>query len=233
MHKTKRISVKHEIFSTPKHPSEGVYVDYHPTDLGATFTEATSRGEKVWMSSLVKEKERLTYSKGRMGKLVDEEKEWTAFEETLDERDGGLEESVMNDSIKLAEGDEVTVVTHQSIPSDAPASSNFCSNTQIILNSSPHAPSNLDERLALLLAAIPHQIRIQRHILLLIQCNHRAASIPKHPQTLPPLHLSPALDTLDILHRAHQHRADRHKRHERTMRPLKNHHRPSILAEHV
>ena len=84
----KHIGIMHEVFSAPKHSWEGIYVNYHPTGLGATFTEATVKGEKVWASPLVQGKGKMTYSRGRMGREFDVEKEWTAFEETLGAADG-------------------------------------------------------------------------------------------------------------------------------------------------
>lgn len=87
-HKLKHVGIMHEVFAVPKHASEGVYVNYHPTGMGATFTEANVNGEKMWMSPLVQGKGRLTYSKGRMGRPLNEKNEWTAFEETLGEVDG-------------------------------------------------------------------------------------------------------------------------------------------------
>ena len=87
-HKMKHVGIMHEIFSAPKHAAEGIYVNYHPTGLGATFTEANVKGEKVWMSPLVEGKGKLAYSKGRMGKPLDQEKEWAAFEGTLGGGDG-------------------------------------------------------------------------------------------------------------------------------------------------
>lgn len=89
-HKMKHVGIMHEIYAAPKHASEGIYVNYHPTGLGATFTEARvgKEGERVWMSPLVQGKGRLTYSKGRMGRGLDEKTEWAAFEETLGKEDG-------------------------------------------------------------------------------------------------------------------------------------------------
>lgn len=87
-HKMKHVGIMHEIYAAPKHSSEGIYVNYHPTGLGATFTEANVKGEKVWMSPLVQGKGSLTYSKGRMGRSLDEKNEWKAFEETLGSDDG-------------------------------------------------------------------------------------------------------------------------------------------------
>lgn len=85
------MGIMHEVFAAPRHASEGVYVNYHPTGLGATFTEATVKGEKLWMSPLVKGKGPLTYSKGRMGKKFDLGSEWEAFEGTLGGEDGKYE----------------------------------------------------------------------------------------------------------------------------------------------
>lgn len=82
-HNLKHIGIMHEIYAAPKHASEGVYLNYHPTGLGATFTEANVEGEKVWMSPLVEGKGKMMYSKGRMGKAFSEKSEWTAFEETV------------------------------------------------------------------------------------------------------------------------------------------------------
>ena len=77
----------HEVYAAPRHSWEGIYVNYHPTGLGATFTEANVKGEKKWMSPLVKGRGKLAYSKGRMGREYGDN-EWTAYEETLGEFEG-------------------------------------------------------------------------------------------------------------------------------------------------
>lgn len=81
------LAIMHEVFAAPKRSWEGIYINYHPTGLGAAFSEGTvkdERGErKVWMSPLVKGKGQLTYSKGRMGKAPSD-KEWVAYQEMLD-----------------------------------------------------------------------------------------------------------------------------------------------------
>ena len=81
-HKHKHIGIMHEVFAAPKNSWEGIYMNYHPTGLGATNKEVTVDGKKVWMNPLVLGKGRLTYSKGRMGRPYGE-KEWPAFENTL------------------------------------------------------------------------------------------------------------------------------------------------------
>ncbi len=86
--KLKHVGIMHEVFAAPKHSWEGIYVNYHPTGLGATFKEVEVDGVKKWASPLVEGKGKLTYSKGRMGRKFDEEKEWTAFEKTMGEADG-------------------------------------------------------------------------------------------------------------------------------------------------
>ncbi|KAK5162868.1 uncharacterized protein LTR77_011125 [Saxophila tyrrhenica] len=83
LHRLRHLGIMHEVFAAPKHASEGVYINYHPTGLGATFTEAEVDGEKVWVSPLVEGKGKMRYSKGRMGRQFSEEKEWAAFEEAF------------------------------------------------------------------------------------------------------------------------------------------------------
>jgi heme-degrading monooxygenase HmoA len=82
-HKLPHIGIMHEVFAAPKNSWEGIYVNYHPTGLGATRKEVSVGGEKVWMNPLVKGRGRLTYSKGRMGRPYSSEKEWVALEKTL------------------------------------------------------------------------------------------------------------------------------------------------------
>ena len=83
VHKLPHIGIMHEVFAVPKNSWEGIYMNYHPTGLGATRKEVSVGGEKGWMNPLVKGKGRLTYSKGRMGRPYSNEKEWVAFENTL------------------------------------------------------------------------------------------------------------------------------------------------------
>ena len=80
----KHIAIMHEVFAAPKNSWEGVYINYHPTGLGAARKEATVDGKQVWINPLVKGNGRLTYSKGRMGKPFGNG-EWNAFEKTLEE----------------------------------------------------------------------------------------------------------------------------------------------------
>ena len=77
------IGIMHEVFAAPKHSWEGIYVNYHPTGLGATRKEVGVRGERVWVNPLVRGRGRLTYSKGRMGRAFSREEEWVALEKTL------------------------------------------------------------------------------------------------------------------------------------------------------
>ena len=81
--KLDHIGIMHEVFYCPKNCWEGIYVNYHPTGLGATRKEVTVDGKKVWMNPLVQGRGRLTYSKGRMGRKYDNGKEWIALENTL------------------------------------------------------------------------------------------------------------------------------------------------------
>ena len=77
--KHKHIGIMHEVYAAPKNSWEGIYVNYHPTGIGATTREAEIDGKKVWMNPLVHAKGPLRYSKGRMGRPFGE-KEWVAFE---------------------------------------------------------------------------------------------------------------------------------------------------------
>ena len=81
--KHSKISIMHEVFSAPAHAWEGVYINYHPTGLGAASKEVElEKGGKVWMNPLVQGRGQLNYSRGRMG-LALKDNEWNAFEETL------------------------------------------------------------------------------------------------------------------------------------------------------
>lgn len=80
--KHKHIGIMHEVFAAPKNGWEGVYVNYHPTGLGATSQEVNIDGKQVWTSPLVECKGQLRYSKGRMGRPFGD-KEWVALENTL------------------------------------------------------------------------------------------------------------------------------------------------------
>ena len=82
--KLNHIGLMHEVFNCPRNSWEGIYVNYHPTGIGATRKEVTVDGEKVWMNPLVQGKGRLTYSKGRMGKAFSTDKEWQSFHSVLD-----------------------------------------------------------------------------------------------------------------------------------------------------
>lgn len=84
--KHKHIGIMHEVYAAPKKSWEGVYINYHPTGLGATNKEVNLDGKKVWMNPLVQGKGKLTYSKGRMGHSYGD-KEWMAFENTLTSED--------------------------------------------------------------------------------------------------------------------------------------------------
>ena len=84
----KHIGLMHEVFSCASGAWEGIYVNYHPTGLGACSTEAEVIGDdgrprKMWVNPLVHGGGKLRYSKARMGNLaVDKKNEWVAFEET-------------------------------------------------------------------------------------------------------------------------------------------------------
>lgn len=87
--KPKHVGIMHEIFVAPKGSWEGVYVNYHPTGLGATTAPvAMDDGSTVWVNSLVEGKGKLAYSRGRMGREFAREKEWEAYEKTLAVNDG-------------------------------------------------------------------------------------------------------------------------------------------------
>ena len=58
-------------------------MNYHPTGLGATRVEVEVEGKKQWMNPLVQGRGRLTYSKGRMGKAFDVQKEWKALDDLV------------------------------------------------------------------------------------------------------------------------------------------------------
>lgn len=77
------LAIMHEVFVCPNNCWEGIYMNYHPTGLGATRKEVTIDGKKVWMNPLVQGRGRLTYSKGRMGRSYNTEKEWVAFDNML------------------------------------------------------------------------------------------------------------------------------------------------------
>ena len=77
------IGIMHEIYTAPKNNWEGVYVNYHPTGLSAATIETERDGKKVWVNPLVKGNGRLTYSKGRMGKVFSPETEWKAYDDAL------------------------------------------------------------------------------------------------------------------------------------------------------
>ncbi|CAI6314097.1 unnamed protein product [Periconia digitata] len=77
------LGIMHEIFLSPAGGWEGVYVNYHPTGLGATSKEVIGPdGETRWINPLIKTNGKLLYSKGRMGREV-EEKEWLEFEKLV------------------------------------------------------------------------------------------------------------------------------------------------------
>jgi len=77
------LAIMHEVFAAPKHSWEGVYLNYHPTGLGATAVEVERDGKNVWVNPLVKGTGKLTYSKGRMGKVFSYDSEWKAYDDTL------------------------------------------------------------------------------------------------------------------------------------------------------
>ena len=77
------IGIMHELYYSPKNCWEGIYVNYHPTGLGATSIEVPSvekDGKSSWYSPLVQGKGPLRYSKGRMGRTFGEKQEWPEFE---------------------------------------------------------------------------------------------------------------------------------------------------------
>lgn len=78
--KQHHIGIMHEVLVAPPGGWEGVYVNYHPTGLGATTKEVEVDGERVWMSPLVQGKGQLRYSAGRLGRKFEVEREWRAFE---------------------------------------------------------------------------------------------------------------------------------------------------------
>ncbi|KAK4629526.1 Monooxygenase [Fulvia fulva] len=82
----KHIGIMHEVFACPRNSWEGIYLNYHPTGLGATTKEVEVGGKKVWMSPLVKGKGTLNYSKGRMGRAFGS-KEWEALDRTHGEHE--------------------------------------------------------------------------------------------------------------------------------------------------
>lgn len=70
-------------YAAPKKGWEGVYLNYHPTGLGATTKEALINGKPTWLNPQVRAKGRLNYSKGRMGRVYDTESEWIPYEKAL------------------------------------------------------------------------------------------------------------------------------------------------------
>lgn len=85
--KHKYIGIMHEVFACPKQHWEGVYINYHPTGLGATSKEVEVNGQKVWMNPLVKVAGKLLYSNGRMGRPFDYKQEWAPLESALPEEE--------------------------------------------------------------------------------------------------------------------------------------------------
>ncbi|EMC99306.1 hypothetical protein BAUCODRAFT_31625 [Baudoinia panamericana UAMH 10762] len=82
--KLAHISIMHEVYAAPKKSWEGIYANYAPTGLGRVTKAATTvDGNEVWLNTLVKGKGRLAYSKGRMGRVYDQQSEWSAFDSTL------------------------------------------------------------------------------------------------------------------------------------------------------
>lgn len=61
--KHKHIGIMHEVYASPRTGWEGIYVNYHPTGIGATALEAEVGGKKAWMNPLVQVKGPLRYSK--------------------------------------------------------------------------------------------------------------------------------------------------------------------------
>ena len=78
--KHEHIGIMHEVYNSPANNWEAVYLNYHPTGLGATRKQVTVDGEKVWMNPLVEAKGQLRYSKGRMNRGFSEKQEWPEFE---------------------------------------------------------------------------------------------------------------------------------------------------------
>lgn len=78
--KHKHIGIMHEVYYSPKNCWEGIYVNYHPTGLGATSLQLEIDGKKQHFSPLVQGKGQLRYSKGRMGRTFSDKQEWPEFE---------------------------------------------------------------------------------------------------------------------------------------------------------
>ncbi|GAB7346000.1 hypothetical protein MBLNU457_4774t1 [Dothideomycetes sp. NU457] len=82
------ISIMHEVYAAPRKSWEGIYVNYAPTGLGATTKMTMVDGKQVWVNPLVRGKGRLSYSKGRMGRVFDNKSEWQAIDrEAYDQQD--------------------------------------------------------------------------------------------------------------------------------------------------
>jgi hypothetical protein len=61
-------SIMHEVYQIPAKKWESIYVNYHPTGLGATTYKVKVDGKEKWASPLVDaSKGSLTTSKGRLG----------------------------------------------------------------------------------------------------------------------------------------------------------------------
>ena len=77
--KNRHVGIMHEVFACPKRGWEAIYVNYQPVGLGSTSKEVTDeKGQKSWVSPLVKIKGSLLYSNGRMGRNV-AENEWDSL----------------------------------------------------------------------------------------------------------------------------------------------------------
>ncbi|KAK4494914.1 hypothetical protein PRZ48_014270 [Zasmidium cellare] len=81
------IGLMHEILEAPKGGWEGIYMNYHPTGLGATSKEVEINGTKAWVNPLVRAKGPLLWSRGRMGKESGE-KDWQEFHDAVVQEDG-------------------------------------------------------------------------------------------------------------------------------------------------
>ncbi|KAF2158452.1 hypothetical protein M409DRAFT_31031 [Zasmidium cellare ATCC 36951] len=81
------IGLMHEILEAPKGSWEGIYMNHHPTGLGATSKEVEINGNKVWMNPLVRAKGPLLWSKGRMGKESGA-KDWQEFHDAVVQEEG-------------------------------------------------------------------------------------------------------------------------------------------------
>lgn len=81
------IGLMHEIIEAPKGSWEGIYLNYHPTGLGATSKEVDINGQKTWANPLVRAKGPLLRSSGRMGKDF-VTKDWPEFHNVVVQEEG-------------------------------------------------------------------------------------------------------------------------------------------------